>query len=143
MGYLGNEIAPGPAAIEIRLPWGPVIRGQRWGAAPDRVVFVHEPGSDLDSWGSLPAQLAQTLSTGVTAFDLPGHGLSDDPWEPSRLADLWRSLAASANPDFRQVIVSAGLTARAALDCASERPHTALVSLSVQSPDAVLPPRSP
>jgi pimeloyl-ACP methyl ester carboxylesterase len=51
------------------------------------VVLIHDAGVDLDAWGSLPASLA-TAGYRVQAVDLPGHGLSDDPWEPERANEV-------------------------------------------------------
>src|SRR6476620_10678131 len=107
MGRVGGSRVSGATAIEYPLPWGIVVRGQRWGPAPDRVLLLHEPGTDLDAWGSLPARLAQELMIGVAAFDLPGHGLSDDPWEATRLGDTLRALTGRAELPFRQVLVTA------------------------------------
>ena len=129
MGRVGAE-RPGATAIEFGLPWGLIVRGQRWGAAPDRVLLIHEPGSDIDAWGALPARLAQELLIGVAAFDLPGHGLSDDPWEPARLGDVLRALVGRAELPFRQVLITAGLTAGAALDVAPDLQRVGLVCLS-------------
>ncbi len=81
---------------------------------------------------------------GVAAFDLPGHGLSDDSWEPDRLEDVLRALVARAELPFRQVLITAGLTASAALDVASDLQRVGLVCLSPgASPGAMAPPRSP
>ena len=79
MGRLGGNLSSSATAIEHCLPWGVVVRGQQWGPAPDRVLLLHEPGTDLDAWGSLPARLAQELMLGAAAFDLPGHGLQMIP----------------------------------------------------------------
>lgn len=56
------------------------MRGLVWPGGPDTVVLIHDAGGDLDDWGSLPAILAGQ-GYRVVAVDLPGHGLSDDPWE--------------------------------------------------------------
>jgi pimeloyl-ACP methyl ester carboxylesterase len=132
------------SAIEHELPWGVVVRGQRWGPAPDRVLLLHEPGADIDAWVSLPARLAQELMIGVAAFDLPGHGLSDESWEPARIGGVVRALLERAELPFRQVLVTAGLTAGVALTIVPQLRHAALVCLSPESPPGVLPPsRSP
>lgn len=143
MGRIGRERARA-TAIEVGLPWGTVVRGQRWGALPDRILLVHEPGTDLDAWGSLPARLAEELMFGVAAFDLPGHGLSDDPWEPDRAGDVLRALVGRAELPFRQVLITADLTAGAALDVAPDLQRVGLVCLSPEtSPGTMTPPRSP
>jgi pimeloyl-ACP methyl ester carboxylesterase len=90
MGHI--DAALHPTAVELLLPWGPVIRGVRWGAGPDRVLLLHEPGADIDAWGTLPSHLAQSLGVEALAVDLPGHGLSDDPWEPEMIGEFVRHL---------------------------------------------------
>jgi pimeloyl-ACP methyl ester carboxylesterase len=144
MGHLSEEASIGPVAFTWELPWGVVVRGQRWGAEPAQLLLVHEPGTDLDAWRDLPAYLAQRLRVGVATVDLPGHGLSDDPWERERLADVLRSLLGRTDPQLRQVIVAAGQTAGAALGIATQFPRLALVCLSPEPPrHATVPIRSP
>jgi pimeloyl-ACP methyl ester carboxylesterase len=53
----------------------------------DWVVLVHGPGEDVDAWGDVPAVLAGD-GLGVVVIDLPGHGLSDDPWEAGRIGEV-------------------------------------------------------
>jgi pimeloyl-ACP methyl ester carboxylesterase len=60
--------------------------------------MLHEPGADVDAWGTLPAQLAQALNVEVVAFDLPGHGLSDDPWDERTTGELVRQLIEELHP---------------------------------------------
>ena len=43
-------------------------------------MLVHGEGRDLDGWRPLARWLADH-GFSVLAFDLPGHGASDDPWE--------------------------------------------------------------
>lgn len=93
-----------PAAVQVPLPWGPVIRGVRWGAASDAILLLHEPGADLDAWGALPALLAQTLGMAAVAVDLPGHGLSDDPWEAQRTGEVVRVLAERGSAPSRDAV---------------------------------------
>ncbi len=118
------ESTPPPAAVEVPLPWGPVIRGVRWGAASDTILLLHEPGADLDAWDALPARLAHTLGIAAVAADLPGHGLSDDPWEMEQIGALVQVLVEElANvPDRatagrtaigRRFVISAGAIASA------------------------------
>lgn len=45
-------------------------------------MLVHGEGRDLDGWRPLARWLADH-DFSVLAFDLPGHGASDDPWEPT------------------------------------------------------------
>src|SRR5687768_8666046 len=95
MGNISDRSRLTPRAVEWSLPWGQVIRGFRWGEGPDSVLLLHEPGADLDAWRNLPAEIARQLEIESVAVDLPGHGLSDDPWDPERLPDLLRHV-----PDF-------------------------------------------
>jgi pimeloyl-ACP methyl ester carboxylesterase len=114
MGHIDAK-APQPDAFELPLPWGPVVRGVRWGSSPDSVLLLHEPGTDIDAWGPLPAQLANALRVEAVAVDLPGHGLSDDPWEPERLGQLVQMLLevgdATPRPAHNPLPPSPGSTA--------------------------------
>jgi pimeloyl-ACP methyl ester carboxylesterase len=83
-------------------------------------VLVHDVARDLDDWRELAITLAES-GLCVLAFDLPGHGASDDPWDPALAApavsaalDFARSAGAS-----RVHIVGAGVGAMAALAAAS------------------------
>ena len=91
-----------PNPIEIPYLSGTVIRGQFWPGETATVVLIHDAGADLDAWDSLPASLA-AAGYRVLVVDLPGHGLSDDPWEPERageviaaIVDQARSLGSAA-----------------------------------------------
>lgn len=70
-----------------------VVRGQFWPGNVNWVLLIHEPGGDLDAWGAVPLVFAED-GYSVLAIDLPGHGLSDDPWVPAQSAAL---LAATAH----------------------------------------------
>ena len=144
MGRVGGNPGRAATAVECELPWGVTVRGQRWGPAPDRITLLHEPETDLDSWADLPAHLAQELGFGVVAFDLPGHGLSDDPWEPGRLGAVVEALVKRSDLPFRQVLVTAGVTERAALATVPDLGRVAVVCLSPSSPScAGNPVRAP
>lgn len=160
---MGHVDASGrPDAIEVRLSWGPVVRGVRWGDGPDVVLFLHEPGSDLDAWGGLPSRMARILGAAAVAIDLPGHGLSDDPWEPERAGELVGVLVERATatdfavlppspiaigerdgslaarlPTGRRYIIAAGVIASAVHANAA---HLALAGIVSLSPAALLPP---
>ncbi|MBW3634558.1 MAG: hypothetical protein KY456_16185 [Chloroflexi bacterium] len=121
---------PRPEAVELPLPWGPVIRGFHWGGGPDTVFLLHEPGSDVDAWGTLPVTLARELQVETVALDLPGHGLSDDPWEPARLSDLMQSLLQITPRSNRRFVIAAGIAATSALALASELRLSGLISLT-------------
>lgn len=125
-----------PHAIEHTLPWGPVIRGVRWGQGDDRVLFLHEPASDIDAWQSMPSHIALALQVETCAFDLLGHGLSDDPWEPERLHETLLFITEEDDRTGRLLIVAAGDSAFAALEYAAEQDVVGLVCLSPPPPDA-------
>lgn len=87
-----NHYLPRPVEIGFA---GAVVRGQVSPCGPNWVVLVHEPGGDLDTWADLPAAIAAD-GYSVLAVDLPGHGLSDDPWVPGRIVELIHALAVYA-----------------------------------------------
>jgi pimeloyl-ACP methyl ester carboxylesterase len=134
MGDVSGTPAFSPEAVEHRLSWGPVLRGQRLGAGHDAALLVHEPGSDLDAWALLSPRLAGVLPLQIVAFDLPGHGLSDDPWQPDRLDAALREIV-QAMPAIR-FVVAAGSSALAALRLAAD---LALAGLVCLSPDPLQP----
>jgi len=120
-----------------------VLRGIRWGRSSEVALLLHDPGADIDAWGPLPFEIARQLDIETVAVDLPGHGLSDDPWELERLPDLLRALPEIAPAGLR-FLVAAGESAIAALERAPEIELSGLVCLSPQIPgDGWRPPRSP
>jgi pimeloyl-ACP methyl ester carboxylesterase len=144
MGDLGDRALPRPEAIERHLPWGAVLRGFRWGDGPDVALLLHESGVDVDAWGPLPFEIARQLEISTIAVDLPGHGLSDDPWEPERLPDLLRNLLAIAPAVGFRFLIAAGDSAIAALEQAPILELSGLVCLSPHVPsNSWRPPRSP
>jgi pimeloyl-ACP methyl ester carboxylesterase len=144
MGNVSDRARPSPQAIERRLPWGPVLRGFRWGNGPDTALLLHEPGADIDAWASLPLEIARQLEIETLALDLPGHGLSDDPWDPARLPDLLRNVPDLAPAAGRRFLVAAGAPAIAALEQTPAIELSGLICLSPPSPGAGgNPPRSP
>jgi hypothetical protein len=144
MGDVTDRSRPNPEAIEQHLPWGATLRGLHWGDGSDVAHLLHDPGADVDAWATLPAAIARQLRIEAVAVDLPGHGLSDDPWEPARLPDLLRSLPEVASGSGRRFLIAAGDSATAALEQAAALALTGLVCLSPQSPDdGWKPPRSP
>ena len=123
-----------PIAIEVRLPDGSTVRGHELPESGPPVVFVHEPGCDLDAWGSRTAQFARR-GFKVLALDLPGHGLSDgEPgdWEAgltsalSQIGFQWGPLG----------VVAAGDTCRAVLSLGAEEGVPVQVMLSPPEVDA-------
>jgi pimeloyl-ACP methyl ester carboxylesterase len=144
MGDLSDEATLSPQAIEWSLPQGQIIRGYRWGNGPDTALLLHESGVDLDAWTTLPVQITCQLEIETVAVDLPGHGLSDDPWDPARLPDLLRHLPDVVPAVGHCFIVAAGAPATAALDQASAIRLEGIVCLSPVIPeDGRNPPRSP
>lgn len=130
------EVIPFPPAVALEIPtrYGPVLRGHRWGLGQTATILVHEPGTDLDSWADLPALL---LAGGlpVIAVDLPGHGLSDDPWEPDQLSETLSGAAddARAAGAGRVFLVVAGASTVAGFAVAAKSGVDALVALSPEA----------
>ncbi len=144
MGNVSDRATLSPQAIEWSLPWGQIIRGFRWGKGPDSVLLLHEPGADLDTWMTLPIEIARQRGMETVTVDLPGHGLSDDPWDPARLPGLLRHLPDLEPAAGRRFLVVAGSPAIAALQQAPVTGLAGLVCLSPASPeDGQNPPRSP
>ena len=143
MGDLSTRATLSPQAIEWSLPWEKIIRGFRWGKGPDTALLLHEPGADLDAWTTLPVEIARQLDIETVAVDLPGHGLSDDPWDPARLTDLLQHLPELAPAAPRRFLIVAGSPAIEALEQVSIE-LAGLVCLSPAIPeDGQNPPRSP
>jgi pimeloyl-ACP methyl ester carboxylesterase len=144
MGDVSRKECPSPEAIERDLPWGGVLRGYRWGKSFDVVLLLHDPGADVDTWGPLPFEIVRQLEIEMIAVDLPGHGLSDDPWEAGRLPDLLRALPEIAPAAGLRFLIAAGESATAALEHAPEIELSGLVCLSPQIlDDGWHSPRSP
>jgi hypothetical protein len=144
MGNISDRATLIPQALEWTLPWGQVIRGFRWGEGPDTAFLLHEPGHDLDAWMTLPVEIACRLDIETVAVDLPGHGLSDDPWDPARLPDLLLMLPGFAPAARHRFIIAAEFPAITALQQASTIELAGLVCLSPEIPEVgPNPPRSP
>jgi pimeloyl-ACP methyl ester carboxylesterase len=133
MGNVGDRATLSPQAIEWSLPWEQIIRGFRWGQGSDTVLLLHEPGADLDAWTTLPVAIARQIEVETVAVDLPGHGLSDDPWDPARLPDLLLNLLDIAPAAGRRFLIAAGAPAVASLEHAPAVELSGLVCLSPQS----------
>lgn len=106
----------GLSPVEFPVPCGIMLRGHHWPHGADVALLLHEPGRDLDAWGTLPDRLVGD-GLSVYAIDLPGHGLSDDPWQPAGLGPAIAVLVetiAGIN-EGRIIIIAAGLTATIAL----------------------------
>lgn len=65
-----------PLPIAIRLDSDVVLRGHEWSVDGPAVLFLHDLGDDLDSWGSITGRVADH-GFRVISVELPGHGLSD------------------------------------------------------------------
>jgi pimeloyl-ACP methyl ester carboxylesterase len=111
-------------AVEFAGPGALTLRGQRWGDGDRWAVLVHGEGRDLDGWRPLAAWLAERGFT-VLAFDLPGHGASDDPWEPALALPAVVSAIDFARSENAQHVhlVGDGVGAMAALAAAADPEH--------------------
>lgn len=113
-------------------------------------MLVHDEGRDCDSWRDFVVPLAG-LELRVLAFDLRGHGASDDPWEPGRApSDVLAALGFAESEGARSlVLVGAGAGATAALVAAGQLDVSAIVLLSPRAglegidPDAVRESNAP
>lgn len=82
-----------PLAVAVRLRDGLILRGHEWSRDGPPVVFVHDFGDDLDTWGPLTGRVAEH-GFRVISLELRGHGLSDgEPDGESVLEDMVRMLA--------------------------------------------------
>jgi len=95
-------------------------------------VFLHEPGGeiDLDHWGDLPRRFATLLDAPAIVLDLPGHGLSDDPWEPGRLSEIVTAAIAEIATEQPLLFVAAAESATAVLEAAAKQAIVAVAALS-------------
>lgn len=143
MGSVERGAGSTGQAYELVLPWGPTLRGVRWGNSQAQALFLHEPveGKDLDAWGDLPRRLAAALDASARVVDLPGHGLSDDPWEPTRLPGIVSALVGEGHPEHPLLIVAAAESALASLDAAASLRIAGVAALSPASaePGTTLP----
>jgi alpha-beta hydrolase superfamily lysophospholipase len=123
-------------AVEFRGPDTLVLRGLRFGAGKHWAVLVHDVGKDLDGWRHLAAWLGDR-GLSVLAFDLPGHGASDDPWEPQlAVAAVFAAVDFARSNSSQQVhLVGDGVGALAALAVAAGGSHD-IASVTSVSPQA-------
>jgi pimeloyl-ACP methyl ester carboxylesterase len=119
-----------PAQIEpFELSWrGGTVRGYRWPGDRNAILLLHDVGQDLDAWSEVPAALSAE-GYGVVAVDLPGHGLSDDPWDAAEAPVLIEAIAAELRSAgaVRCFAIAVGPLAAAALTAAGV---DAIVALS-------------
>ena len=103
-------------------------------------MLVHGEGRDLDVWRPL-ARWLEEHNFSVLAFDLPGHGASDDPWEPNlALQAVTSAIAFARSGGSREVhLIGERLGAIAALGAAADgtQPVKSIVALSPQMDDRV------
>jgi Alpha/beta hydrolase family len=128
--------------VEIRTSEPPVVRGERYGDESERwAVLVHEEGRDLDAWRVLVGPLVG-LGVCVLAIDIPGHGASDDPWEPRRLPEqvVAALRLAESEGGHTLCLIGAGEGAAAALVAAGEHEVQAIVALSPRAQLDGVPP---
>jgi alpha-beta hydrolase superfamily lysophospholipase len=120
-----------PSAVEISSPTRPTLRGHLYGQGPCWTVLVHDEGRDLDSWKSLVPELVQSDFCAL-AFDLCGHGASDDPWDPGQVvADVTRVLNfARSQGATKLYLLGAGMGGTASLAAADTHGVRAIVALS-------------
>ncbi len=120
-------------AVEFVTGSGQVIRGVRLntqGAGAPRggsILFVHDVGSDLDEFATLPESLA-AVGFDAVAIDLPGHGLSDgDEFDPGQchaiVAEIVSTLAT------RSVVGFVGSGRTATVGAALGAPHRVAAQL--------------
>lgn len=138
------------APVKFHASDGTALRGHRYGLSGRWAILVHDEGEDLDVWRGLTAELVRA-GFSVLAFDLRGHGFSDDPWDPADApGDVVAALAfAEAHGANALCLVGAGAGATAALVAAGRHPVRALVALSPRArlndlpADAVREARAP
>jgi len=121
-------------SVEFAGPGGIVLRGERAGQADRWAVLVHDEGRDLDGWRELTSWLAER-GFSVLAFDLPGHGASDDPWQPDlALPAVEAAVEFVRSEGARQVhLVGEGIGAIAALAAAADSSRN-VASIAAFSP---------
>jgi pimeloyl-ACP methyl ester carboxylesterase len=120
--------------VEFAGPNARTLRGLRSGETDPWIVLVHDEDRDLDGWLQLAGWLADH-GVSVLAFDLPGHGASDDPWEPTLAVAAVRSAVdfAISEGSRRPHLVGAGIGATAALVAAAD-PERHIASIAAFSP---------
>ena len=120
--------------IEFAGPDEIVLRGQRAGDADRWALLVHDEGRDLDGWRPLTSWLADH-GFSVLAFDLPGHGASDDPWRPALATQaVMAAVEFATSAGARSVhLVGEGIGAIAVLATAAD-PNMRVASIVVFSP---------
>lgn len=70
--------------ITVSLDRGVRLAARMWGRGETPLLLIHGFMGSVESWGDLPARLGAHLT--VLAVDLPGHGRSTGPTDPTRYA---------------------------------------------------------
>jgi pimeloyl-ACP methyl ester carboxylesterase len=127
--------------VEFAGPRALTLRGLRSGEGDRWAVLVHGERRDLDGWRPLAGWLAEH-GLSVLAFDLPGHGASDDPWEPALALPAVIAAIDFARSESSQPVhlVGEGVGAIAALAAAAAdltRQVASIVALSPRADDRV------
>jgi pimeloyl-ACP methyl ester carboxylesterase len=122
--------------VEFAGPGSVTLRGELSGEGERWAVLVHGEGHDLDGWRPLTLWLAEH-GFSVLAFDLPGHGASDDPWQPARaLPAVAAAIDFAKSEGARHIhLVGEGAGAIAAL-AAAANPARNVASVVAFSPHA-------
>ena len=120
--------------VEFAGPRGVTLRGERSEAGDRWIVLVHGEGRDLDAWRPLALWLAERGFSAL-AFDLPGHGSSDDPWDPTLATEaVVAAIDFAKSEGARSVhLVGEGVGAIAAL-AAAAGPARQIASIAAFSP---------
>jgi pimeloyl-ACP methyl ester carboxylesterase len=130
-------------AVEFAGPRAITLRGECSGESERWAVLVHGEGHDLDAWRPLAIWLAERVVS-VLAFDLPGHGASDDPWEPElALPAVVSAIDFATSQGARKIhLVGERVGAIAALAAAADpgRHIASIAAFSPQADDRVAPP---
>jgi pimeloyl-ACP methyl ester carboxylesterase len=123
-------------AVEFEGPGAIVMRGQRFGAEDRWALLAHGVGNDLDVWRRVAPWLAGR-GLAVLTFDLPGHGASDDPWDPRLTAAAIAAAIAFARAQGARYVhlVGEGVAAIAALACAADSSDVSSVTALSPQPD--------
>lgn len=123
--------------IEVALADGTVLRGLEHPADGPPLVFVHDLGDDLDTWGSV-ASSVRSAGFRVICLELRGHGLSDGEPDPSAtFGDLAGALAEVTGAFGPVGLVAYGTVGRVAFDLGPDHgaPIHALISPAPGSGD--------
>ena len=123
--------------VEVVLPDGLVMRGERWGTGERRALLVHDDGADLDTLRSLAVRLAAVGFTAV-AVDRIGHGASDGEADSGRLASDLRAATPELVGERGAYLVGIGGGAAGVLAMAPHARPTAVALVSPPSPAGLL-----